>query len=288
MSGEMPGKAGKRPGCRGNTLGMLFLMAGMLPNPEFQRARNLDEILTLASQYCHRLETSVLDFVCLEEVEETVFIPFRFRNSAIPSDVQVRRIVYDYQFVRKESIVEKRVPRQANGITHETAVAEKAPVRIYHSRVVFGPIGLLGSAAQAKHSYRIVGREKLWDEEVVKIEAVPKNVAEADWLWGTAWIEPSTGAVLKIEWEARSIGNFQWAQEEAGKINAVPMLSFVSEYGFQNNGLRFPSQFSAQESYRRRNTRSSLSIVDKSTTMVEYKDYRFFTVGTEVVIKHTV
>ena len=61
-------------------------------------------------------------------------------------------------------------------------------------------------------------------------------------------------------------------------MNSKPRLTQISEYGFEKNGIRFPSRYSLREEYISRRGKPFL----RSETSVIYRDYKFFTVETEV------
>jgi hypothetical protein len=70
--------------------------------------------------------------------------------------------------------------------------------------------------------------------------------------------------------------------EFSRKIGHEPVIVFVSEYGFEKNGLRFPNFYEVTEAYNGANTGWG-DIVSKTT--VTYKDYKFFQVETAVDIR---
>jgi hypothetical protein len=70
-------------------------------------------------------------------------------------------------------------------------------------------------------------------------------------------------------------------EERARRYKAEPEIRFVTEFGFENNGIRFPSKCSIEEAYRNKKRRRFV----RSETTALYSDYKFFTVETEVRIK---
>jgi hypothetical protein len=69
------------------------------------------------------------------------------------------------------------------------------------------------------------------------------------------------------------MGNYAAIEEFAKASRAQPRIRFSSEYGFEKNGLRFPSVYGVIEAYR-----TSGRTVTLSRTSVVYKDYKFFEV----------
>jgi hypothetical protein len=111
----------------------------------------------------------------------------------------------------------------------------------------------------------------------VVIEATPKPGLRPDYLFGTVWLRAKDAAVLKIQWSPASIGNYETVVREAQRLGRSPDILMTSEYGFEKNGLRFPSRYEVKENYIGRGRR-----FERSGTVVRYDQYKFFTVETHV------
>ena len=72
--------------------------------------------------------------------------------------------------------------------------------------------------------------------------------------------------------------NYAQMLASAGE-RAVPQIAFVSEYGLEKNGVRFPTRYRITEAYR---DRRGNVLFPQSETVVVYEAYKFFTVETEV------
>ena len=145
-----------------------------------------------------------------------------------------------------------------------------------------GPIGLLSSYWQTCHDYRILKEEKLKGDKTVIIEAVLKPGYTFQHLTGKIWVRKSDFSILKIEWFQQSIRGYDHVEETAKRIKAEPRLTLITEYGFEKNGIRFPSKYSLNEIYI---TKRGRRRYQRSQTVVLYEDYKFFTVETDVKIK---
>jgi hypothetical protein len=145
--------------------------------------------------------------------------------------------------------------------------------------VIFGPTGLLSRKAQLKHNFRIIKRKKFNREKVIVIRATPKNEKEVNHLYGDVWVSEDNYRILKIEWNQKSLENYERMEHiaEQSKATAKPVL--ISEYMYEHNGIQFPSKYIIKEIYelKWRNRRTL-----KSETKVTYEDYKFFTVSTEI------
>ena len=261
-------------------------LAGRAPgDPQTVPAADLlERILEKTEIYCRRLGKISLYFVCRERIDERQFAPPRL-ISGVRTPAPLRRVTsvsleYDYQLIRKgESIEEKRtLLMEDKQPRNEPDAALKT--RLYkHRHLVFGPVGLLSEFWQPKHTYAYLGEEKVDGEKTYVIEASPAGPAEPDLIYGKAWIRQKDFAVVKIEWDQRSLGNYDmilWMAKTLGH-QAEPQVSVVGHYGVEKNGIRFPDRLVIREDYR--STRGTYRV---SEATVRYEDYKFFIVETEV------
>jgi len=239
-----------------------------------KKEKQLEPILEKCAEYCKRLVNSVLFFVCKEKITEKI-------SSSTAKSVYV----YDYQLYRnRNNIKEQRILIEENGKKkHE----ENAPLKtraFKHENIVLGPIGLLSLYWQTYHDYRILKEEKLGGDKTVIIEAVLKPGYTFHHLSGKIWVRKSDFSILKIEWFQQSIGGYERVEETAKKLGAEPRLTLLVEYGFEKNGIRFPSKYSLDEVYI---TKRGRRRYQQSKTVVLYEDYKFFTVETDIKIKNS-
>jgi hypothetical protein len=241
-----------------------------VPNAQDQAGgTRLAAILEKAAAYCQRLDRAALDFVCLEEVTE---LSVHFTPK---TDVYL----YDYQFVRKDQeVAETRKLIAVNGKKTKIRDSALMTVMLQYRNVLFGPVGLLGESWQGMFDYALIGEETIDKDKAVVIEAKPKAALSEPHCYGRVWIKEDDGSVLKILWDQRSLGNFKAIEDWAKAHQAEPRITAYSEYGVEKNGLRFPSRnFSESVTV----TKDKLEIVNARMSAV-YKDYKFFTVETEV------
>lgn len=130
------------------------------------------------------------------------------------------------------------------------------------------------------HNYAIKKEVKFKGERCHVIEVVPKSQVQPNHLFGKAWVRQNDCSILKIEWYQESMGNIERIEEQASKLEAKPRITFVSEYAFEKNGIRFPSRYFIKEEYVKRARRLKIS-----ETAIVYKDYKFFIVETKIKIK---
>ena len=232
----------------------------------------LELILKKCAEYCERLNNVSLYFVCKEEIKEKIY---NFRA------VEKNMYIYDYQLIRKgNSTNEQRILIEENGQEKNDLDAQLKTKRFQHKFIVFGPIGLLGQKQQKNYNYKILKNVNYKKEKAVILEALPKFPQENNALYGKIWIRKKDFAILKIEWEQESLENFEIIEKIVKRMNATPLITFISEFGFEKNKIRFPNKYSVEEVYRylpRGGRRFRMSI-----TTVIYDNYKFFIVDTKV------
>ena len=254
--------------------------------PELENTKDLEKILQKCSEYCNKLANSALDFVCLEKIKEEIFYQPRIfvstygtRYTTSSRSTKKSVYVYDYQLIRKDfKIKESRELIEENGKKKNEKNAQLKTRFFGHENIIFGPVGLLSEFWQQYYQYKIIKKEKLKGEKTIVIEATPIPYMQTNNLYGKIWVRKDDFSILKIEWDQASIENYELIEENAKKLNAKPLIRFYSEYVFEKNGIRFPSKYSVTETYvHQRGIRYT-----RSKVTVTYKDYKFFTVETEV------
>ena len=231
----------------------------------------LEVILDKCARYCEKLDDLSLYYVCKEKVKEVIYHPYLGYTNVY---------VYDYQLIRKDkNITEKRTLIEENGRKKQEKDAPLKTELFYHKKIIFGPYALLNREKQKSFDYKIIKRGKFHDEEAVVIEAVPKSTEAIDDLYGKIWIAKKDFSILKIEWEQESIENPEVSKVLAESFDAEPHFTITAEYGVKKKGIRFPSQFTIDESYIKSQSHQRIT---RSKTLVDYYDYKFFVVETDV------
>lgn len=257
-------------------------------NPKMSDQEELELILKKCEEYCERLNNVSLYFVCKEEIKEKIYLsPARSGSVALLPSGELRenklprnKYIYDYQLIRKgDTTEEQRILIEENGQEKNDLDAQLKTTRFQHKFIVFGPIGLLGQKQQKNYDYKILKNVNYKKEKTVILEALPKFPQENNTLYGKIWIRKKDFAILKIEWEQESLENFEEIEKIAKRMNATPLITFISEFGFEKNKIRFPNKYSVEEIYiSRQRGRRFL----RSKTTVVYDNYKFFTVDTKV------
>lgn len=228
----------------------------------------LEIILKKCAEYCEKLSNSVLDFVCMEKITETLN-PQRTTNT----------YTYDYQMIRKNNqIRDRRILLEENGNKKHEEDALLKTKRYKHHDIIFGPIGLLAELWQSQYDYKIIQRKRFKGDKVVIIEATPNDKKTTSHPYGKVWIREGDFCIVKIEWDQRSLGNLDVLEDDAKRFNSTPEVKIYAEYAFEKNGIRFPSKYNIVETYYRERVR----YLTRSRILTTYKDYKFFTVESAV------
>jgi hypothetical protein len=282
----------------------LLLVAYVPPSlaqrSEVARAVDLKAMLKKAAEYCEKLESSALNFVCHEEIQETIdpFLDVRpaqkiTRDWSSPPGPESmfyvrspRKIkhsyVYDYQCVRSgRAIREARILLKENGREKNEPNATLKTSVVVFGTALMGPVGLFGERFQPQYDYAVIGQDKVGKHPVVVIDARPKpGVPETRNLYGRAWVDPVTVDILKIEWSESRVGRHEIFDKRGEQYQRTPRLTILSEFSAEKNGIRFPSHLFVEEAYLSKSGRAFV----RSKTDVTYKDFKFFTVEVEVRI----
>lgn len=108
---------------------------------------------------------------------------------------------------------------------------------------------------------------------------MPKPESAIEHLYGKIWVRKSDFSILKIEWDQKSIGGFEYVEARAERLKAEPRIVLTAEYGIEKNKIRFLSKFSLDEIYIIKRGRRRFQ---RSKTEVLYDEDKFFTVETKV------
>jgi hypothetical protein len=278
----------------------LFLLSNIYSQTieaNFNEISKLEMILNKCAEYCAKLNDASLSFSCRERiVEKKMLLPPRaeekFKSdlwgyqTIQPLGLSLKKgkniYVFDYQLVRNNyNTEEHRALLEHNGQKkHQNDVQLKTKFYTYEN-ILFGPIGLLSESQQQDYNYKIIKEESYKGESTYIIEVTPLSSQTSRILDGRIWITKSDLSILKIEWEQKSVKNYQETEVIGLSLRATPKLNLSAEYDYHKNGIRFPSKFSFKEVYiiKRREGRTNYLRTDLS---IEYNNYKFIEVEIDV------
>jgi len=251
------------------------------------------DLLSKAEEYCRKLENAAFYFVCRERILETIYpndelmiiqyvlsdrikggLGYMGSKSAPSGD---STFAYDYQLIRKDGgIREKRILIEENGKNRTGSQVYPKTRRFFIDRAILGPVGLFGRDAQSRFQYQFLKETRLDGKPVGVVEVNPKSGSPGESVFGKAWLDEATGAVLKMEIDVKSFSGYERIWAEYTSQGFSPSVSFEIAYGHENGGLFYPSRIRLKES------KYGVSI---SELIIDYDRYKFFSVGTEVKIK---
>jgi len=246
--------------------------------------------------YCAKLESAALYFVCREEIVEKIEPGSQLQNVRATALDPIEKnphggmmggrsvtgernsFVYDYQIIRKDGRAsEKRVLLEENGKPVPDDGAYPKTYRFYINKAIYGPIGLLGRVEQPFYDYSQLKDENVDGRKAYVINIKPKKPSSEKPAYGKAWIDKDDGSILRMSIEAESLAGYERISADYESRGAKPLISIDIVYGFEKNGLRFPSQIVLKEAYKD----PKKGKIKISEMTVEYDRYKFFTVGTE-------
>ncbi|MBM3297730.1 MAG: hypothetical protein FJY83_09045 [Candidatus Aminicenantes bacterium] len=254
-------------------------------------------LLKKSAEYCRRLERAALDFICLERISESVDFSkdvslhaarskrsggdtLSGRGRKISRQSIANSYVYDYQLIRKGGEAEeRRILIEENGEKRNVKDAPLKTLNFVYRNALFGPLGVLGEAAQSLFEYGLAGEETIDGRRVFIVETRPKPGAAAEFLYGKAWIRADDAAILKIQWNPEGIGRQELFRDRAERYGAAAELTMVSDFTVEKNGIRFPSRFRIEEAYIDPGGKRFV----RSETTVVYDDFSFFVVEVDVI-----
>lgn len=252
-------------------------------------------ILKKTADYCEQLEKSSIYFFCSEEViekvdytrrklenivatySETRSIFYMGRRRKVKPSKSKRTYLYQYQLVKEkpgDEPLESRILLKKDGRKKRQENAQLQTGYYRHSKVLFGPIGLLSKYWQRFYDYKILGEEMRNGEKTVVVEAIPVLDRKGNTLFGKVWVRAEDFSIAKIEWNPNSVQSIEMINSIAKLFGEKPSVTFISEFDKERGGIRFPTRFYIEEAYFNPEGEKFVRL----ETDVIYKDYKFFNV----------
>ena len=269
-----------------------FQIYSQTDNPQSGGQDELKRILDKCGEYCEKLSSAALHFVCEETISEEINQGSSGSSVAVSvsggymvtrggaQNIERNKYVYDYQLINKDGKIEEtRILLKENGKKKYEKNAPMKTKRFYSRRAVYGPVGWLGRTQQNKYNYTILKEQTLKRRKVYVIEVRPKEKIEGNPNFGTIWVDKEDFSVLKIEINQESLAGFDKIKQESEKQKMTPRITTTHDYFIEKNGLRFPSRTVCKEVYTSRMRRRYLRL---SETVIDYDNYKFFLVDVKI------
>ena len=179
-----------------------------------------------------------------------------------------------------ENPVEKRILLEKDGKKKNQKNAELQLEQIVVKYLAYGPVGFLSNYWQNYFKYEITGEDTVEDRKALIVSAEPSSIREDNYSFGRIWIDEQDFSILKIEWDHRSLKDFEEKVESrAGNLKRKVFWGTI--YGVGKKGLRFPSRHYIEEKY----VTLSGKEYTKYRVNIVYDNYKFFTVETDIIIR---
>ncbi len=126
------------------------------------------------------------------------------------------------------------------------------------------------------------GTERIRGAKLEIYRIVPIRADHGDFDEALLWVEAKTGALFRMKISGVPIRGYEDVLRESVELDLDPKFEVRYEFGFENNGLRYPTQVNVDARYAVRHLNIS---IDKISAEITYKKFRFFSVETELRIK---
>lgn len=275
---------------------LIFISAQFFGQSENYRKNdqeNLGKILEMCTEYCERVKTIALLYVCQEEIKEKVNVyrisdtlrttPYGITEIVPGKSLKLKRTrtssyLYDYQLMKKEEeLHEKRILLKKNKRKKHIENAE-LEVRFNAAYLIYGAVGFLSRYWQNYFDYEIIGQEDIDKIPAVIIKATPKPNNKENRNFAKIWINERDGGILQIEWEPESIIDYKGKNIEIPAGNLKTVVVWKVTFGIEKNRVRFPSLQLIQEFLVTESEKRYL----RNEIITNFKDYKFFIVETEI------
>jgi len=250
----------------------------------------LKTILEETGKYCERIKNIALFFVCKEKIVNTYYKykETRYWNLffSIPGYREKHKtkntFTYDYQLIKKgDELQEKRILIEEDGIKKHDENIGVPPLKYFSRYIVYGSVGFLSRYWQQHFQYDLLRKENLGGKDCFVIEAVPTELREENYNQGEIWVNSEDYSILKIRWSPVSIKNYEEIRSPSITDQFKKNVIWIVTYGVEKNKVRFPDKQVIKEMLI--NPKGKKVLWDE--TIIDYIDYRFFVVETEVKFK---
>lgn len=268
-------------------------------------SQELVNTLHKCAEYCQKLNEAALNFICIEKAHDIYYGPDPKQSnnvialartitlgdrSKIVEDVGLYKPYYgswkikrnnyvsDYILVKKgQEIKEKRVLLKENGRQVPAQKEFLRNERFSGLKPSLAPSQVLGKDRQELFSFSII-KEK---ENLYEIEAVPVSRYAGGIEHAKIWVDKQNFQVLKMEVKGVPLEGYNEVLKETTKYNLKPEFITVYSYEMEKEGLLFPDKVKVRVRYPI--DQDATVYKTKIKTDINYKDYQFFIVKTEVI-----
>jgi TonB family protein len=266
---------------------------------------NLPTILDRCAEYCQILEASALDYICVEKIND-VFYRIVTKEELDKSGVVLSMVdgtgivstlaspftgfrdkkqnyknsyVSDYLLIKRgEKVEDKRILLKMNShkVLPETPLSEGKRFSVFMP--FLAPVLFLGKERQPLFAYKLLKDDRINGKDSYMVEAKPKSGDAGGIEHARIWVEKKTYRIIKIENSGIPIEGYESLLKEVTVFNIKPV--FITTYSFEaeKKGLAFPSSLTIRADYP--SPFGPDSVIEKLHTVIQYSDYKFFSIET--------
>ncbi len=198
------------------------------------------------------------------------------------------RFGYVYVYTEADGYIDFRTfvrARKSSGVVREVLPTEFGVPRYLKSAYTW--VFAFLDSRRPYHRYEIVGRETVLGSEavVLRFEPIPPYEFKVNDWFGTAWVDPQTAQLLKVEAykpDEHQIKRAMEAQLAGGALlewDYHDIERITTEFSVVKRGLRFPGRVEIVRSrYRPYQSSTGRKVKEREMLRVEqtYRDYKFF------------
>jgi hypothetical protein len=241
----------------------------------------LAEILSGMDRASRLYLDTALRFTC----DETMTVPFKGAH-------RVGHFQYIFVHQPDGSLQDYRM-RPGEGVRPE-ADPGKMGFNHFLQRAYFWVL-VFNSSRQGLFKYTVLGEAEALgvNAQMIRFEPIPPYRAEINDWFGTAWVDPETFQILRVEamkadrhetWEKmrRDLESLQAGDEDAAG-HYYEIQTATTEFGMVKNGMRFPSRAEVTSSlyyFSKAKVPDRANLAREERTLQTYKRYKFYGVRT--------
>jgi hypothetical protein len=261
---------------------------------------DLSNILDACADYCNKLTSYALHYVCLEKVDEKVrYVSNEYVGAGATGNPDLHlgeyqrfelhqlmlknskkdSYLFDYQLIRSEGkIDEKRIPLGKTGVKRNESDSSLDSRLSFHLQSILVPGHLLSLEQRSYYSYKRSNDEKVKGKMTYVIDISPKQKRSGDFQRGRVWVDKENHRILKVELETMFMEGYEEVYEECSKHYLTPHFTLTHLYEVEKNGIMFPSRSEVRIEYSGllRSKRELKAEID-----TRYSSYKFFTVDVD-------
>ena len=252
--------------------------------PESFFEKDLSNVLEKTAEYCRHLKHAAFHFVCDEEIIETIAKARQTfeKSHRSPWHKKRSKINSEYQIIKDGDLIEEyRINRVG-----------ESRIAVYSYKNALVPLFLFSKENQEKYLYKTLKIERVLKRKAFKIMILSKTDTASEAI-AYAWIDCSDFSIIKTEFFPKAFKGYKYLQNIEDRNLEKLVIRDIHYFGFQRQGLRFPSKTEILITYSEKYSTSitpsrthmgrgsiptvQMDLLTKIKTIYKYSNYKFFT-----------